>query len=91
MALLTLRETEELRRKGIRELNMPVLAPARRFGDADTLSFENDYVTYDVQTMTYKTYSQEKKIRELEGQIKEADSDKSNKLQSLIAYYYKKR
>lgn len=80
---------------GNREYRYPNYAFAYKPYDATTLAPEMDMVTYDGNTGTYRTSQQDRKIRELENELKskkaneESEKDKEEQsLKNLIAYYF---
>lgn len=75
--------------------NSPHTAFAYHSYDTTTLMPEIDMVIYDGNTRTYRTSKQDRKIRELENELKskkaneESEKDKEEQsLKNLIAYYY---
>lgn len=89
MPLISWEEHRDLKRKNIKEWNIPIIPKIGFRESYDYTSLpEIDYITYDVRSMTYKTHSQEKRIRELESRINKKSSEESNKLQEIIAYYF---
>ena len=63
--------------------------------DAKTMDPEIDMVIYDVNTRTYRTYQQDRKIRELEKELEDKKRQKESEkkeeeesLKKLIAYYF---
>lgn len=75
--------------------NIPNTVLAYKSYNTTTLAPEMDMVIFDGNTGTYRTHKQDRKIMELENELKskkaneESEKDKEEQsLKNLIAYYY---